>query len=99
MFVKKELKPLETIVMPKVLGHEGFNSHISMAVTFSSKHFLGLGCYNLKAFHLAAQVEILIKHFWAQVNVGLTAHIMLQWAQLNAGINFQYLKITEDFHT
>ena len=83
-FTEKQMRQLQNLYMPTALRQAGIGNGYPEAVVYGDKQFQGHNCYHLKAIHIAARVQYLLKHLQANDYIGLTARSMINWAQHNA---------------
>eukprot|EP00957_Ditylum_brightwellii_P121672 9278700-Ditylum_brightwellii.AAC.1 len=83
--MEKQTQQLQKLYMPTVLRRAGIRNGYPEAVVYGDKRFQGHNFYDLKATHIAARVQYVLKHLHANGCVGTTARSMLNWAQQNAG--------------
>jgi hypothetical protein len=76
-FTEKQTRHLQNQYMPTVLQQAGIGNGYPEAVVYGDKRFQGHNFYHLKAIHITARVQYLLKHLQANDHIGLTACLMI----------------------
>eukprot|EP00957_Ditylum_brightwellii_P056364 4272661-Ditylum_brightwellii.AAC.1 len=72
-FLEKQTRQLQNLYTPTVLRQAGISNGYPEAVVYGDKWFQGHNFYHLRAIHIAARGQCLLKHLQANDYIGTTA--------------------------
>ena len=94
-FTGKQIQNIHKKVMPRMLSKSGISRNYPRALVFGPVELGGLGFPHIGYLQLANKTNQVIKNVRANTTLGKTFRIMMEHAQMQAGIEEQILSSSE----
>ena len=95
-FTERQIQTIHRKVMPRLLSRSGISRNYPRALVFGPTEIGGLGFPHIGYMQLATKVNLIIKNVRANTTLGRTFMIMMEQAQMQAGIQDQILATTQE---